>query len=395
MYRFNISAPGTVFLHGDTVLGYNGPCIAAALDIRTKLQFSSLPPRVVPNEIIRIEFQNLELHLDIPLEAFFEHFYDQNIIRKFSCYELRNVIEMFIESLNINNSTYDPKNEEHKLFLQAFLYLLIRTAYEEEMEITASIIVKLWTDLPTIKDLGTRTSFIVCLAACFWRWSLLQKGVVRYKFDSEDHTEIKLYAWNCEEMIYNSQSTINNFVSVYGTITVFEDENTAFTLDGMRPMKILMIDSNINQKMEMNQTEEMKNLCPCVDSIMSSIAALSSISAEAINEIFEKSLIISKNETNWFRLLPLDSYKTVSAFINVNQGLLKGLGMSNGNIDIICTIVRKYSLGCKITGNGRYVFILLLPNSTDMVITKLKSELTYHNFRVVETTMSCDGIRVE
>ncbi|KAL6259751.1 hypothetical protein P5V15_009665 [Pogonomyrmex californicus] len=398
MYKFNISAPGTIILHGDHMLKQNRSCIAAALDIRTKLQFSSLPPRIVPREHIKIEFSSINLYLCIPLDAFYEHFYDQNVIRLFKSEERLIAIKEFLDVSNNFTGTYNSIDERQTSSLQAFLYLLLFIAYEENIQITATIIVKLWSDLPVGKGLGSSASFAVCLAACFLRWSLLQKGIIRYEFENGDYKKIEYYALNCEKTIYNSQTFINVFTSVYGAIITFDDEGTCETMEEMLPMKILIINANINQKMESTSFILAKNVeyvKPCVDFIMNSLEAVMTTSAQAVDEIYFKSINIRKDDSNWPVLVPLDSYKRISTFINMNQGLLRALGMSSPNIEIICAIARKYSLASKITSDSEFAFIFLLPNTNHQLIVKLTNELKSYNFPVIKTTMVCTGVRVE
>ncbi|KAL6259750.1 hypothetical protein P5V15_009664 [Pogonomyrmex californicus] len=398
MYKFNISAPGTIVLHGDHMLKLNSSCITAALDIRTKLQFSSLPPRTVPREHIKIEFSSINLYLCIPLDALYEHFYDQNVIRLFKSEERLIAIKEFLDVSNNFTGTYNSIDERQTSSLQAFLYLLLFIAYEENIQITATIIVKLWSDLPIGKGLGSSASFAVCLAACFLRWSLLQKGIVRYEFENGDYKKIEYYALNCEKTIYNSQIFINVFTSVYGAITTFDDEGTCETMEEMLPMKILIVDANINQKMGSTSfilAKNMEYVKPCVDFIMDSLEVVMTRSAQAIYEIYLKSINIRKDDSNWPVLVPLDSYKRISTFINMNQGLLRALGMSSPNIEIICAIARKYSFASKITSDSGAVFIFLLPKTNHQLIAKLKNELKSHNFPVIETTMVCTGVRVE
>ncbi|XP_025074969.1 mevalonate kinase-like isoform X1 [Pogonomyrmex barbatus] len=397
MYRFNISAPGTIFLHGDAVLGYQGRRIVAAVDKRIKLEFASLPPKVVLEEHIRIKFMSLNLQLDIPLNAFFQHFYNQNGIRKFSRYNLINKIKDFLGSLNIYDSSYDPSNTAQYLSLQAFLYLLLFMARKENIEITASIIVQISSDLAIGRGLGSSATFVTCLAACFWRWSLLQKGTVRYEFNKDDYEKIKYYAWKGEKIIYNNQNSISLFVSVYGVVSIFKDNINAAAMDEMRPMKILLIDSNIDQKEKAEQMENIFHLSLCVELIMTSIKNITFTSSVAISEIYLKCLEIlnNRNDTNWSRLLPLDSYKRLSTFINMNQGLLRAMGMSSPNIDFICAIARKYSLASKLISDSGFAFIFLLPNTNHQLIINLTNELKSYNFPVIKTTMVCTGVRVE
>ncbi|KAL6259755.1 hypothetical protein P5V15_009669 [Pogonomyrmex californicus] len=399
MYKFKISAPGTVFLYGDPkleVAEYNKPCIAAGLDIRTTLEFSSPFPKAVPEKMITIEFINLKLYLKIPLEAIYKCFCDERVVREFSCENLMNTIKDFIKSLNILDSDVCKTIKKlWNLFLESFLYLFLRIAYEEGMKITASFFVRLWTDLPLAKNLGSTTSFMVCLAACFWRWSLLQKEIVRYTFDSQDCTEIRRHVWCCEKIVYNCKNTINNFISIYGDMMMCKDEIDMFTLRKIKPIKILIVDSNINRKRRFDRLKEWKNLDQYIDSII--IHAALDKSFEAIERVFQKfrKEDQEKNDTNLTGLLSLDSYVKILDFINMTQDVLKARGLSNQNIDFICAIARKYSFGCKMTGTGRYVLIFALPHIMDHDISLLKNELEFYNYHVIETTMSCDGVRIE
>ncbi|XP_011642575.1 mevalonate kinase-like isoform X2 [Pogonomyrmex barbatus] len=313
MYEFKVSAPGIVFLYGGPkleIIEYNKSCLAAGLDIRTKLEFiqgSSPSSGVESNETIRIKFKNLKLYLEIPLEAIYKCFYDQNGVREFSCENLMNTIEEFIKSLNIPDNTYDPTNEVQNSFLKSFLYLLLHMAYEENIKITASVIMKLSTDLPIAKGLGTTTSFIVCLAACFWRWSLLQKGIARNTFDSQDCIKIRRYVWRCEKIVYNFKNMINNFISVYGVMVMYKDEIDKFTLHKIEPIRILIVDSNIKE-IKIDQLKEMKNLSQYADPIITRAALDKSF--EAIEQIFQefRKENRKRNDTNLADPLGLKSY---------------------------------------------------------------------------------------
>ncbi|XP_011646524.1 uncharacterized protein LOC105433102 [Pogonomyrmex barbatus] len=238
---------------------------------------------------------------------------------------------------------------------------------------------------------------MVCLAACFWRWSLLQKGIVRYTFDSQDCINIRRHVWRCEKIVYNFKSMINNFVTIYGVMVMYKDEIDMFTLDKMRPIKILIVDSNINQKTDQLIIDQLKmeKLGQYVDSIITRAALDKSF--EAIEQVFQKFRKEDQKRNDNFLagLLSLDSYVKILDFINMNQSVLKARGLSNRNINFIWAIARKYSVGCKMISNGGYMLIFTLPHVMDYDIPLLKDELVFYNYRVIETTMSCDGVRIE
>ncbi|KAL6254814.1 hypothetical protein P5V15_014149 [Pogonomyrmex californicus] len=294
MYKFNISAPETIFLHGDHMLELNRSCIAAALDLCTKLQFSS---------IFNIEFSSINLYLYIPLDIFYKHFYDQNVhfvhsIRSFKSEQRLIAIKHFLDVLNNFTGTYDLTDKMQKLSLQALLYLLLYIAYEENIQITAIYYCETVVESSDRKGLSSSASFVVCLAACFLHCKKIER-----------------YALSCEKTVYDSRTVINVFTS------------------------ILIIDANINQKMETIQfilAKDMEYIR--VDFIMNSLEAVMATSAEAIDEIYFKSINMRENDSNWPRLVPLIARK---------------------GSNLLFAIVRKYSLASKITSDSGSTFIFL------------------------------------
>jgi len=80
----------------------------------------------------------------------------------------------------------------------------------------------------------------------------------------------------------------------------------------------------------------------------------------------------------------------------MHQGLLKTLGMSHPNLDIICTIARNFAFAGKLASKneGGYAFIFL-PNSTDENIHDLIVILESYDFLAKIATLNCSGIRIE
>lgn len=71
--------------------------------------------------------------------------------------------------------------------------------------------------------------------------------------------------------------------------------------------------------------------------------------------------------------------------------------MSHPNLDIICAIAQSFSLAGKLScnGGGGHAIILLLPDSTDVIVNQLLDEFKSHSFPVKATNLNCNGVRVE
>ncbi|KAL6263799.1 hypothetical protein P5V15_003882 [Pogonomyrmex californicus] len=336
MYKFNISAPATVFLHGDFMENYDKTSIAAGLDIRTKLTFSSLPPNAVNVDFIELNFSRIKLHIKIPLAIYLQHFNQIESAEFIEEIQVFRKVQTFVNSLVMDCDTYDYNNLEHFLSLQAFFFLLVLIAHRDSIKITASFVVKISSELPIGNGLGGSASFAVCLAACFWRW-------------------------------------INVNVSVNGSISVYNNGCLTKAYDDFPSIKILLVSSNVKQKSVQNrQFDIMRDSCSIINPILDNINVLSNISIDIFNQLEED---------------------------HMNQGLLSALGISQPNVNIICAIAQNYSLMGKITYSDKceHAFIILSPNFKDDDLAKLINELKAHNFSVMVTSLcgKWNGVRVE
>ncbi|EGI61173.1 Mevalonate kinase [Acromyrmex echinatior] len=401
MYRFNVSAPGTVFLCGEPKRR-NQTCIAASLDMRTTLTFSSFPLSVVKIEFIGIDFPSIQLDMRISLRQFYVHFYGENYKNWTSCVMLHEAVKNFITTIMKDyEGTYKSNNQTHQLSLQAFFFLLILISQKENIIITSTFMVKLSTELPIGEGLGSSASFAVCLAACFYRWSLLQKGIVVYEFGRQDLLKISSYAQKCESTIYNSSTCIDITISTYGMIKIFDGGITstlrAKSFSNIPYLKILFF-SNVDQKTKSEKSMKIasvKNSDLLLNSILESIEVMSSTIVFMLDSINLKVHNNLKN-INGPLIDIIEDYKILMDIIHMNQGLLKSLGMSHPNLDIISAIARKFLFAAKLAGKSesRHGFILL-PNASAEDIDNLITELKSYNFSAKITSLNCNGIRVE
>ncbi|XP_018401854.1 PREDICTED: mevalonate kinase-like [Cyphomyrmex costatus] len=408
MYRFNLSAPGTVFLCGDPNR-FDKICIAASLNKCTKLSFSSFPQARMRTDFIRINFSDIQLDIKIPMRLFFMQLFREAKNNKCNVAELNETVKKFV--LTSISCFYDKSNDAHKSSLHTFFFLLVLIAIIERINITSSFIVNLSTKLPIGEGLGSSASFAVCLAACFVRWSLLQKGIVVYEFRKHDLENILQYAQYCDFFIYNSSTEIATMISTYGRIQVFGErevsESTLKSFPNLPSMKILLVFSNVcHHKTTIKLLSERRvqmealgysssGVSTLIDFILNSIELMSTKFIHTLDIIDEKMSESKKHESSQSVDLG-DNYKTLLDIIHMNQGLLKALDVSHPNMDIICAIARSFSFAGNLAskGGGGYAFILLL-NDMGENIQKLITMLKSHDFSAEEVTINCCGITVE
>ncbi|XP_011639709.1 mevalonate kinase-like [Pogonomyrmex barbatus] len=331
----------------------------------------------------------------MPLNPFICHFFNDNITETIILkHDLYIKVKDYVSSLTDYIGTYEPMNDQHKLSLQAFFFLLVYIAYRYTIKIMASFIINISSELPIGKGMGSSTSFAACLATCFWRWSLLQKGIVRYEFGEEDMKVLKRCITMCEKVVYNSSNISDSIVPIFGALLVFEKNGLQKIYEKFPSIKVLIMYSNITSE------AVQKHSYPFADSILDSIDAISKESIEIFNQIEEEpGMNLYKYSTSTLSDSSQSNYEKLSDLIRMNQGLLNALGISHSNVDTICAIAQDYSLSGKMACRGRldYTYILLPQNITDEDLIKLLDKFKSRNFFGIVTSLCGDwsGVRVE
>ncbi|EGI61176.1 PREDICTED: mevalonate kinase-like [Acromyrmex echinatior] len=279
MYRFTVPAPGTVVLCGDR----KQTCVAASLDMRTVLKFSSFPTNVVRQDFMEIKVSSIGLRMKIPLRVFLLHFYGVNSCEALDELKLFESVKNFTTFLTGFSGNYNPNNHAHRLSVQAFIFLLVLISYKKGIAIKSSFVVKVLSELPIDEDLGCSSSFVVCLAACFRRWFLLQQGTVRYIFNAHDISLIMKYAFLCEHVVYKSVNLNNITISTGGKIRIFEKEKVMSNIffKNVPSMKILLVFSNVSKE----SMKTVECLSSTADFILHTLEILSNKFIETLKRI--------------------------------------------------------------------------------------------------------------
>lgn len=158
--------------------------------------------------------------------------------------------------------------------------MLVLIGNKENISIRSSFIVKVSTELA----IGEGFGIVHGMPACFWHWSVLQKGIVLYEFSSRDLTKIINYVQICENIIFDSPSSIDTIITVYGSTVAFH---------GDLQVNILLVCWNVKRKMSTVQRkiiEETKRSFTFINSILNSIDVISQMSIQILNEIVTKIL---------------------------------------------------------------------------------------------------------
>lgn len=292
MIEFKISAPGKVILYGEHAVVYGKTAIAASLNLRTTLKFVELLRSPDSENAIRIEFPDIKLLLNLPLDVVLNYFFSDSfnypLIKDNN--QLHSSVKDFIDLIDnlIDKNNDNTVIKQQKSSLQAFFYLLVYMAYEEHINIKeTSFHVHLSTELMVSAGLGSSASFAVSLAACFLHWSLLQKGK-HDTFNEAELDKISKYALNCERIMHESPSGIDNSVCTYGSIIKFQKKELVNVLSHVPDLKILLVNTNVTRstKDQVIQAANMKDAYPSIIvPVLDSIDALSNNAWQILSEI--------------------------------------------------------------------------------------------------------------
>ncbi|KAG5347937.1 KIME kinase, partial [Acromyrmex charruanus] len=381
MIHFKISAPGRMSLFGEHAVKHKKNSITASIDLRTTMTFTDLSHLPSKNNI-EIDFPQIYLHLNIPLQEFLK-FYNKSI---------QNIKLLREQVVRFTNSLYSPLHR--KEIVQTFYYLLVYILYKEQITIS-SFKIYVSTKFMIDEEFACLSSFTVCLTACLLHWSRVQKGITG-KFQNTDFEKIQSYAARCEE-ISPASGMIDVTACVYGSIIEHRiGIMTLISLHKMPKIMILLIDSKVTQNLDCQtqRVTELMNIFPTIGNLILKNIDIVTIMAHnilrKINKMYNVNNISLKHISQ--------KNEELNIYINHNQRLLQMLGVSYDRLDEICTIAQKFKLFGKYTdiGNGRYAYIWCpLYTDKEIFIELLWDELKKYDCDIMKVYLSCCGVKIE
>ncbi|XP_011869264.1 PREDICTED: mevalonate kinase-like [Vollenhovia emeryi] len=418
MVKFRISAPGKIILFGEHAVVYGKTAVAASLNLRTTIDLVQLPKQLQDiNNVIKIELPDVQLTLSVPLHSVTAYFVDGNMsafdypLIKIND-QLHSYVKEFVDSLKslINKSNKSKVEssvlDQQKVSLQAFFFSLVYMIKEEGLNINkTSFCVTLSTELMVSAGQGSSASFAVCLAATFLYWSRLQKGIKRKGFERDELDKISKCALECERIMHETPSGIDNTVCTYGQMVKFQKKEVT---DMIKPefnvldFNVLLVNTNVmrSTKNQVKQVKDLKNLHPTIiNPVLDSIDALSNDAWQTISKMYEKCCRDLCGNPITFSMEP-DWYATLSRFVHMNQRLLNVLDVSHSQLEVVCSMARARTYAGKLTGagGGGFAYILLpfnISNEHTKSIQDLTEELKEKGFYVTMATLSCRGVEID
>jgi mevalonate kinase len=366
MYKhIELSAPGKLILCGEHSVVYGYKALATSIDLRTHLNAKQVSINDY-FEINLVDLNNKTIKLD---EKKFE-----SIMKTLSDYDEN--LEEFIKNFQENDLDNKIANAL-KLMLFSFKDAL-------KWNVLNGLKVEIKSDIPLASGLGSSASFSVVLSALF----LILAGKIKIENQNilnQEHLDtINQHAYYIERLFHGKPSGIDNSVSTYGKYILFEKGQIIDKFESNIDLPVLIVNSMI-PKQTVQQVSNVRCLYEKHTSIIECVF-------QSINSLVGKFVNILKQKTS------SDSdLKQIEDLININQGLLYSLQISNTQLNLIINLAREFNLSCKITGagGGGCCFILLHSSSISNDYNELIQKLTSHKFVPIKTKLGCNGIKIE
>ncbi|KAL3857865.1 hypothetical protein ACJMK2_012495 [Sinanodonta woodiana] len=379
--RIIVSAPGKVILHGEHAVVYKEPAIAASLDLRSYLCVEKRN-----DDKVSVQFP------DVKLTAF----WNTQDLKKLSipkCDPLEpqppsdELLSLFREFTQQKKDTTDPKD----LAILAFLYLY--TAMQSTDGELYPLDFKLMSQLPVGAGLGSSASLSVCLSAAL----LTVHGVIDQPCSSDadkvmfgqwsaSHLEaINKLAHQAEKIMHGNPSGIDNSIATYGGAIRFQGGNIQ-KIDRIPELRILLTNTKVPRSTK---------------ALVADVRKKYYTYPEIFRPVMESFAAVTEKALETFRMMPRDSstettdlYSTFEDLVDINQNLLKLIGVSHSTLEQICQLTSDYGLHTKLTGagGGGCAITLLRPDTDPDIIEEVQEKLRSCGFDCWKTVVGGPGV---
>ncbi|KAK3595720.1 hypothetical protein CHS0354_025342 [Potamilus streckersoni] len=379
--RIIISAPGKVILHGEHAVVYKEPAIAASLDLRSYLCVEKRN-----DDKVSVQFPDVKLAASWNIQDL-----KKLSILKCDPLEPQPLSEELLSSLREftqqKKDTTDPKD----LAILAFLYLY--TAIQSKEGELSPLDFKLMSQLPVGAGLGSSASLSVCLSAALLTvHSVIEQPcytdgdkVIFGQWSALHLETINKLAHQAEKIMHGNPSGIDNSVATYGGAIRFQGGNIQ-KIDRIPELRILLTNTKVPRSTKALVADVRKKYDKYPEIFRPVMESFRAVTEKAL----ETYRMMSRDSIN----VTTDLYSVLEDLVDINQNLLKLIGVSNSTLEQICQLTSDYGLHTKLTGAGRggCAITLLRPDTDPVRVEEVQDKLRSCGFDCWKTGVGGPGV---
>jgi len=281
-----------------------------------------------------------------------------------------------------------PKQHTQRAFISIYYLLagaVLSAPGDKKLTLQTGFQVQVDSQLTVGAGLGSSASFGAALATTFL---ILAGHFDRDSYLSEaNQALISSWAYESERVNHGTPSGLDNTVCTYGGMLRYVKGQGFQSLKIQKPLNILLVDSRVSRSTA-DIVAKVRHLGDAFPQLIEAIwQACEELVAAAV-PLYE-SFGNAQDDSSKFEQL--------ERLFQINNDLLKAIGVSHPKLEQIFTIAFKRGFFSKLTGAGAggYVIVLLPENyECNEVYWKLKEELESAGFGVHVTTAGGEGLRV-
>jgi len=403
MREVEVSSPGKAILYGEHAVVFGKTALAVSVNIRTRLTVKE------GEDMLVVKFSDLNKVYSWRLEELLE-------LKKSLCLETCRLnptpadadtvagVDGFVTSSCNNNN---PGSDNG---IVAFLYLYLRM-----FSTLPPLSVTLQSDIPIGAGLGSSAAMSVCFSSGLFLYlnqgsSVLNgtnghingtngvNGVngVDYRVDREEidmsceHKQlVSDWAFMSEKIMHGTPSGIDNSVSTFGGILAYRSGEMS-QVSELCSLQILLVNTKVprNTRELVSAVRTKHSLLPkVIGPIFDAIERISQTAIAALQSV-AGTRIHGQEDLH-------AHYSTLENLIDINQGLLHGLGVSHPALGQVVEISAANNIHAKLTGagGGGFALALITPKTHRHQVEKTRRELEAVGFACYETQIGGEGVR--
>ncbi|XP_065054318.1 mevalonate kinase-like [Rhopilema esculentum] len=356
--RVGVSAPGKVILHGEHAVVYGKEAIACSIEKRVtcllEVSDSSNLITIRATSDNKTNEKSFELSAFLKWQAFVD---DVSKPRSFDEEQLKDLQKLI--------GAEDDASVEAKLYLVCmFYYLAICSKFLKGSG--NGLVINISSELPLGAGLGSSASVCVSLSCAFLALCCVISTDSHQQKDisQSDLQLVNSWAFEGEKILHGTPSGIDNSVVTFGGLVSFK-KGVITNLPWSPHLEILLVYSKVPRSTKdlVKGVRDRREKMPRVyDALFDAIECLVQESKSNLLAL-EDAMQSEKNYEKCIQIMD-----RISDMVDINQNILRSIGVSHDSIESILMILRRFGLKGKLTGagGGGCVFALVKPGQPEM-----------------------------